>query len=651
MNMVIPSTSDKEKAIKDFLASLKITIKNASIYNLEHPAYKSSIEELKEKIENIFLFISPVRLSFTSNSLLIQDSSHEMEDFHVDLARMFHHRKIKTLKISPGVSQHELATFLSCFYLPPEQIFEQGGVNNLLKDQNILHIQVEELDYSRLFKGEGEEIENIWDHLLQDTIRKKERKKIIEAADNFVKISGRLNPQVLIEDTELNENFQRFFSYLKKEEESKFRTCAKELLKTSIKDKELSTQEKIDGLKQLITDLKEEDFASTLWEEIVTDDQFDALSFSIFSRLVDKQKHTKIAHSFSEIFEQNRTLERNPQVREKIRELLSGTSSPLISKIYQQTLSSLVKDLNYQPELSFDKHLLFRNFRFILLNILKNEQDEQLIKSLLEDILKEWEKIAEERDFEYLKLFFQIVQEKKDIIKNETLFTRIYDLMANLVESAILEGDSSLYFEYFLRNLKESTLDVNSYLETIFTENRITPYILKAFFQLHQEYIFYFNLNLEQKSADTIFLERLCQNLSHLDEEISMITLKRIYQFSNKNIKIKSLRAMQSLSEFDVPFLTPIIKKRDSALVKEALVILARDEKAREKAFKKLLMIQSPYGFRNRRILKNIKAVEDKNLQEAQAYLQALCQRKSFWNKNIREKASQVLQSWHDRTN
>lgn len=642
---------DQEKSTKDFLSTLKITVKNASIYNVEHPAFHSLVEELKEKIDTLFQFSSHVKLAFTSNSILIKDFQFGKESAYEDLAKMFHHRKFKTLEILPGISQQELIIFLSYFHLPPEQIFEHGGINDILKHEDILHIKVEELDYSQIIRGEGGEIKDVWGHLLKDALIKEDQEKIFKAADNFALDSEKLNPRTLIEDNELNENFQKFFSYLKEKEESKFRTCAKELLKSAIKDKSLSPKTKLDGLKQLITDLKEEDFASTLWEEIVTDEQFDSLSFSIFSRLMDKKKHSKVAHSFSEIFEQNRTLERKPQVRDKIKELLSGTSSPLVSKIYQKTLSSLIKDISYHPELSFDKQRLSRNYRFIILSLLEKEGDKLLSNSYLEEISEEWENFKKEKDFEYLKFLYQTLLEKKDLLKNEPLGARIQNLSANLVENAILDGDSSLYFEFFLDNLEESTLDVNTYLEKIFTEGKITPYILKAFFHFHEEYIFYFNLNLEQKRDDHKFTERMCLNLSYVDEPVSLLILKYIYQFSHKGIKVKVLRAMQNLSKIDVQFLMPIIKKRDLPLIKEALVILMRDKSAREKVFKKLLAILSPYGIRNRRILKYMRAVEEKNLQEAQDYLQALSLRKSFWNKKVREQAQKVLQSWNVKTN
>ena len=187
-------------------------------------------------------------------------------------------------------------------------------------------------------------------------------------------------------------------------------------------------------------------------------------------------------------------------------------------------------------------------------------------------------------------------------------------------------------------------------MENIFTEGKITPYILKAFFHFYKEYIFYFNLNLEQKRDDEIFIERMCQNLSYMDEPVSLFTLKDIYQFSHKKIKVKALKAMQNLSEIDVQFLMPIIKKRDLSLIKESLVILMRDESARDKAFKKLLALPSPYGIRNRRILKNMRAVEEKNLQEAQDYIQALSQRKLFWNKKVRVQARKILQNWNVKT-
>lgn len=104
---------DKEKASKDFISSLKISFKTASVYNTEHPALKSSVENLKNKIDILFNYLSPIKISFTSHSLLLGKTSWEKEKMYVELAKLLHLRKIKSIEIIPGITLEELISLIS----------------------------------------------------------------------------------------------------------------------------------------------------------------------------------------------------------------------------------------------------------------------------------------------------------------------------------------------------------------------------------------------------------------------------------------------------------------------------------------------------------------------------------------------------------
>ena len=45
----------EEEILKDFLHTLKISFKNASMYGIEHPVFSESTNKLKEKIDNLYL--------------------------------------------------------------------------------------------------------------------------------------------------------------------------------------------------------------------------------------------------------------------------------------------------------------------------------------------------------------------------------------------------------------------------------------------------------------------------------------------------------------------------------------------------------------------------------------------------------------------
>ncbi|MFW6140574.1 MAG: hypothetical protein ACOC5S_04385 [Acidobacteriota bacterium] len=83
---------------------------------------------------------------------------------------------------------------------------------------------------------------------------------------------------------------------------------------------------------------------------------FDEVSFDVFSKIIDKEKHSQIAESFKQVVETSPPKKGNGRTYEKIRELLTGKSSHLISEVFRNSLQSLLKNFSERPEeLSFDK--------------------------------------------------------------------------------------------------------------------------------------------------------------------------------------------------------------------------------------------------------------------------------------------------------
>jgi len=639
---------DKETAIHELFMTMKVSLKNASMYNPEHPAFTKAVEDMKEKIDVVFEFMSPLEIGFSPHALLVDSKFWDEEKIYRELGRTFHFRKVKKFKVSRGVTFDELMVFMSHICLAPREIFKKGGIENILGEGKIAHIRVEELDYAQILQGEGEEVKDVWAYLLHEAVEEQDNAKMIEVADSFEKVIEDFEPGEFLEDKEFSENFLRFFSYLKKNEKANYRKCAKNLVKSVVKKKEeIKDEAKLDSIRALITDLREEDLASTLWDEILTDDNFDSLSFSIFSKLIEKEKHDKVASSLSSIFQEDDAAPIDLDAREKITALLSGTSGGLMSEIYRQTLSTLLKDVSYEAKFSFDHTLLRSSYRFLLLNTLAKGQTKDDFIDLLEQIYTEWDEITAQKDFEYIQFLYEVIREQDEGIFSDPKAKKFLSMLIGFVEHNILEGESLDSFDYFIAHLKESTLDVNTYLERIFTDGKISPYILKAFFKFFKEYLFYFNLNLEQNAKDTKFIERMINNLKELDTPIALITLKNIYPLGSAVIKYRTLKAMQKLTEFDSKFLSPILKSKEPALKAEALIILMRDQNEKRIAFESLFHIQSPYGIKNKRLIEHIKVVEDKDLKEAKIYLEEFSRKKGFWNKKLRNDAQRVLEKWN----
>ena len=71
-----------------------------------------------------------------------------------------------------------------------------------------------------------------------------------------------------------------------------------------------------------------------------------------------------------------------------------------------------------------------------------------------------------------------------------------------------------------------------------------------------------------------------------------------------------------------------------------------RNERTKHVAFTKLFGLASPYGIRNKTLLRNIGIVERYGLREAEPYVEPLAERKNIWNRKVRQEAGRVLEKW-----
>ena len=635
---------NKEDSFRAVFGALKVALKNASFYHKEHPAFTKAVEDLKLNIDSLLDNISPIKIGFTPSAVFFDSRYWEEDKSFRDLARTFHFRKVKNLEIKKGLDIQELTSFIANFHLPPKEIYKEGGLQNILKGEKIFHISVEELDYSQLLKGEGEEVKDVWTYLLDEAIVKQDTQQMDQVAESFEKIAGQLEPGDFEENEELNMNVSKLMGYMKKAQEERFHSCAKVLVKAFVKNKKMAQESKLEKLRIIFADIGEEDFASVLWEEIATDKSFDALSFSIFSKLVEKDKQDRIASKLKEEAQKDETLAASKELRNKIKELLSGTSSPYVSEIYRETLTSLLQDIDIRKELQLDRSQLTKNYRYALLNLFVAEGNVEMKKSLLTRILEEWDEIRESEDFEFLKNLATTLKQENGGFSSETIAIKTNKLITDFVEKAVLRGQASPYFDFFMEGMEQSALSVNDYLQKVFSENKMTPYILQFFFKFFSDSMLYFLINLEEKSSDNRFLDRMTESVKLVDSPLSLEILKAVFPLGNNTVKSKVLRAMQHLSDQDAEFLMQTLQKGSLAHKKEALISLVRYEETRKKALDTLLSIPSPFGIKNKIIKKHIQLVGDASIQEARDHIFALGQKKDIWNRRVRKEAKKALE-------
>ena len=641
---VLPA--DKDELIRSMARSMRVAFKMASMYNADHPAFKSSVNDLMARLEALFVYVNPLSIGFSPHALLIDGRFWEGERTYMDLAQLFHFRKIKRLEIRPGLPHAEFMRFASKIMLPVKLFIKEGGAQAIIKRENIIHIAVDTLNYSVLLQGEGEEIKDIWPYLLMEAVEENDSEKLEELAGSFGKVVGKFNTEDLIQNEELHKNFAKFFHYLKETSEEKHRVASKQLLKTIVSARKTPTEAKFENLKLLISDLSEEDLASTLWEEILGNDKFDSLSFSIFSRLIDKERHKKISTSLHALFHSDNPQNRRSETESKIRILLSGVSSQLHSEMYRQTLSNVLNEISFDQRLTLDHQLLQRNYRFLLLVMLSQEaQKEQAVVELAR-IAEEWERTVQEGDFEFLLAFHEVLGAKSGDLAGDPAFEQAGKSIAEHVEGCLLRGETGPELDTFIGRLGRSLHPWESYSDTMFKDRIVSASLLRASFRFFPDQTEDFHALIKKRSSDSELLGRIADGLRLIDTPLSLESLKKIYEAGDPGVKVKALQAMQNLKEYDEAFLFPVLEKKNELIQAEALILLMRHERTKHVAFTKLFGLASPYGLRNKTLLRNIGIVERYGLREAAPYVEPLAGRKDIWNRKVRHEAERLMAKW-----
>jgi hypothetical protein len=637
---------EKDELIRSMARALRVAFKMASMYNPEHPAFKSSVNDLIAKLEALFVYVNPLTIGFSPHALLIDGRFWEGERTYMDLAQLFHFRKIKRLEIRPGIPHAEFMRFASKIMLPVKLFIREGGAQAIVKNESCLHIAVDTLDYSILLQGEGEEIKDIWPYLLMEAVEEDDGAKFAELAESFGKVVGKFNTEDLIQNEELHKNFSKFFHFLKTTSEEKHRVAAKQLLKTVVSARKTPTESKFENLKLLISDLSEEDLASTLWEEIIGNEKFDSLSFSIFSRIIDKERHKKIATSLHALFHTEDPANRRAETESKIRILLSGASSQLHSEMYRQTLANLLNEIAFDKKLALDRALLQRNYRFLLLVLLSQEQRTEAAVAELGRINEEWERIVQEGDLEFLLAFQEVLENRIGALGAESAYEQARISIAEHVEGCLLRGETGPELDAFVDRLGRSLHPWEAYAATVFKDRIVTSSLLLACFGFFPGEIESFRAGIKKKARDGELLGRIAGALKLIDTPLSLDLLERIYEAGDDGVKVKALQAMQNLKEFDEAFLFSVLDRTNELVRAEALVLLLRNERTKHVAFTKLFGRPSPYGLRNKALLRNLRIVERYGLIEAVPYISPLAERKDFWNRKVRQEAGRVLEAW-----
>ncbi|MEN6312151.1 MAG: hypothetical protein ABFD80_11520, partial [Acidobacteriota bacterium] len=315
----------------------------------------------------------------------------------------------------------------------------------------------------------------------------------------------------------------------------------------------------------------------------------------------------------------------------------------------RQTLSNLLTEISFDQKTTFDHQFLEKNYRFILLNLLAREPAGVTAVAHLARIVEEWERIDQEQDFEFLNGLFEVLESRAGELGGEPSALKLRKSISDLVEMDILRGDVRPELDQFIEKLGESVHDRQDYFDRIFKDKVVTPTLLKACFRFFVSSLDEFDQAVKRRASDSDLLGRLADSLKFLDTPTSMAELKTIYPLGDAGVKVRVLQAMQNLQEFDEVFLFSVLGSKNPLIQAEALILLMRHERTRHVAISTLFKLQSPYGIRNKALLRHIRIVEERDLRAADPYIDPLAQRRDFWMRKVRQEAERVLEKWRER--
>jgi hypothetical protein len=638
---------NKEEALTTFLKGLRVAINNALAYSRQHPYFLKSTQEFKEKIDALLVFLDPIKVSATTNSLFLDGKYWDKVFASAELAQILHQRKIKSIEFKSGLAVPELADCLSFLALQPKEILKKGGLSRLLKEMNSQHIRIEELDYSGLLGSQGEATKDVWLYLFNDAVEKHDAGKINEFANNFSEGVKNLSIKKVIEDNKLRENLHELLRYLKDEDKEKFLKCSQDLSGLFLNSGAQINAESIEKLKGVFSELDGNDFADLLLSQVSDTNRLNTLNLQLFSRLAGEEKADKIAFRLADKVKDKTELSNKPVLYKKIKDLLSGPDAQTVSPAYHSALSTLIKDISFKDTLFFDREQLRSNYRAIILNLFTQERNIEDLRMILGKLDKEWANIIQDRDYQFLKYLLGALKQKNKVGELpagilEDLEKRIGETVENSIWDEVVPEGLALLAE----DLDKSYATADLYLDKIFRENRLNTHGLKLFLRFFPEKLGIFYEQLRLRRADLEFLSQAIRILLEINLPVSAAVLKEVFFSGNELIKLEVLKSMGSSAGVDAGFLFSLLEEKSIALRKEALRILRKNDADKKKALELLLGIPSPWGSKNQLILENIKIVEDLWLKEATDYLVVFSRRRFFWNRSLRVKALEVLKKW-----
>ena len=637
---------NKDQIIEDFFRGLRVALTNAFSYPKDHPYFIKSVESFKLKLEMLMAVANPFKIGVTSSGIVVEGKNLIKSGFYDELARLFHQRKIKSIEIRDGASLKELTQFLCLISLSQKDILKSGGLAALLEQEKLPHFTISELDYSAFLHGEGQDCTDVWGYMLKEAVYTDDSVKIEQLADSFGSLIKKVNENEFFDKNQgISAEVNEFLVSLRNKNKEKFDKCLNDVFLWLLRNKKTLSSDNLAKLKPVFNGLGQGEFSNLLKEGFLQEDNFDSLSLQLFSKISEQDDSRKITKNFFSEIQQEQGLNDNPLVVKKVRNLLSGSQDEMMSAVYRNTLDSLVKNISFSGKLIFDHQALKQNYRYIVLGILASDGNPDILQMSASILEKELTGIFEDNDIGLLKDLRDVLLKRK----NEVL-KPLVDLgkkIASFVENIALKGDLPPEQEFLLELISFPGEELNLYLDKIFAVEKVNKQILSLFLRLFPADMEIFYIKIDQQIQDTEFLASLINALSQIDSPAAINILEYIYPRANELVKIESLEAMRKLKKVDADFLVKQLNTDSIPLRSQLISVLMLDAQAKDIVLGLLFKFPSFMGSKNKLLIENMQIVFGLHFVEAAGWIKELSRRKFFWNKQLRNKAIQILKEWN----
>ena len=328
----------------------------------------------------------------------------------------------------------------------------------------------------------------------------------------------------------------------------------------------------------------------------------------------------------------------------KIRNLLTGSQDDPMSAVYRNTLDSLVKNISFSGKLLFDHEVLKENYRYIVLGVLATDQNPATLQMASAILEKELISIFADNDVSLLKdLWETLAKRKKESLKACLDLEKSF---SSCVENIALNGSLNSEQEFLLEMVSSPSKELSLYLDKIFAVENVNKQVLSLFLRLFQANLDVFYARVDQRILDTEFLAGLIEALSQVDTPATLSILEYIYSGANELIKFESLKAMRKLKKADIEFLTRQLNTGSFSLRSELLSLLISGGQAKNAVLSLLFKIPGFLGSKNELLIENMQIAFDLHFIEAAGCIKDLSRRRFFWNRQLRNRAAQILKEW-----